>query len=174
MGAGPIGLLVMQVLKAAGAAAVYVSEPASARAESARVLGADLVLNPMEEDVVERVLELSGGPGVPVAFDAAAARPTFQQGMEMIRREGQLLVVSMAWEDVELRTVDWIGREVEMKAAYGSLPIDWRTVLNLMERGQLSAKSMVTDESFIGWDEMQISMERLMKPEEHVQLVLVP
>ena len=123
MGAGPIGLLVIQVLQAAG---------------------------------------------------AAAARPTFQQGMEMIRREGQLLVVSMAWEDVELRTVDWIGREVEMKAAYGSLPIDWRTVLNLMERGQLSAKSMVTDESFIGWDEMQISMERLMKPEEHVQLVLVP
>ncbi|MBT3555342.1 MAG: alcohol dehydrogenase catalytic domain-containing protein, partial [Chloroflexi bacterium] len=44
LGAGPIGLLVMQVLKAAGAAAVYVSEPASARAESARVLGADLVL----------------------------------------------------------------------------------------------------------------------------------
>jgi len=174
MGAGPIGLLVMQVLKAAGAAAVYVSEPASARAESARVLGADLVLNPMEEHVVERVLELSGGLGVPVAFDAAAARPTFQQGMEMIRREGQLLVVSMAWEDVDLRTVDWIGREVEMKAAYGSLPIDWRTVLNLMERGQLSEKSMVTDESFIGWDEMQVSMERLMKPEEHVQLVLVP
>jgi len=174
MGAGPIGLLVMQVLKAAGAAAVYVSEPASARAESARVLGADLVLNPMEEDVVERVLELSGGSGVPVAFDAAAARPTFQQGMEMIRREGQLLVVSMAWEDVDLRTVDWIGREVEMKAAYGTLPIDWRTVLNLMERGQLSEKSMVTDESFIGWDEMQVSMERLMKPEEHVQLVLVP
>ena len=174
MGAGPIGLLVMQVLKAAGAAAVYVSEPASARAESARVLGADLVLNPMEEDVVERVLELSGGPGVAVAFDAAAARPTFQQGMEMIRREGQLLVVSMAWEDVDLRTVDWIGREVEMKAAYGSLSIDWRTVLNLMERAQLSEKSMVTDESFIGWDEIQVSMERLMKPEEHVQLVLVP
>ena len=174
LGAGPIGLLVMQVLKAAGAAAVYVSEPASARAESARVLGADLVLNPMEEDVVERILELSGGQGMPVAFDAAAARATFQQGMEMIRREGQLLVVSMAWEDVDLRTVDWIGREVEMKAAYGSLPIDWRTVLNLMERGQLSEKSMVTDESFIGWDEMQVSMERLMKPEEHVQLVLVP
>lgn len=174
MGAGPIGLLVIQVLKAAGAAAIYVSEPASARAESARVLGADLVLNPMEDDVVARVLELSGGPGVPVAFDAAAARSTFQQGMEMIRREGQLLVVSMAWEDVDLRTVDWIGREVEMKAAYGSLPIDWRTVLNLMERGQLSEKSMVTSESFIDWDEMQVSMERLMKPEEHVQLVLVP
>jgi hypothetical protein len=43
-----------------------------------------------------------------------------------------------------------------------------------MQRGQLSEKSMVTDDSFIGWNEMQGSMERLMKPDEHVQLVLVP
>lgn len=174
MGAGPIGLLVVQVLKAAGAAQVIVSEPAPARAESAKALGADIVLNPMEEDVVARVLELSGGPGVPVAFDAAAAKPTFQQGLEMVRRGGQLLVVSMAWEDVDLRTVDWIGREVEMKAAYGSEPLDWQTVLNLMSRGQLSEKSMITNDSFIGWDSMQSSMERLIKPEDNVQIVLVP
>ena len=174
LGAGPIGLLTMQVLKAAGASSVIVSEPAPARAESARILGADVVLNPVAEDVVERVLELSGGPGVPVAFDAAAAKPTFQQGMEMVWRGGQLLVVSMAWEDVDLRTVDWIGREVEMKAAYGSQPIDWQTALNLMSRGQLSSESMITSESFISWDDMQSSMERLIKPEEHVQMVLVP
>jgi len=174
MGAGPIGLLTMQVLNAAGAGAVYVSEPATARADAARVLGATIVMNPTEEDVVSKVLEISGGPGVPVAFDAAAAQPTLQQGLEMVRRGGQVLVVSMAWENVDLLTVEWIGREVEMKASYGSQPIDWRTVLNLMERGLLSEQAMVTDESFIGFDEMQSSMERLMKPDEHVQLVLVP
>jgi (R,R)-butanediol dehydrogenase/meso-butanediol dehydrogenase/diacetyl reductase len=164
----------MQVLNAGGAGAVYVSEPATARAEAARVLGATVVMNPTNEDVVSKVLEISGGPGVPIAFDAAAARPTLQQGLEMVRRGGQVLVVSMAWEDVDLLTVEWIGREVEMKASYGSQPIDWRTVLKLMERGLLSKQAMVTDESFIGFDEMQSSMERLMKPEEHVQLVLVP
>ena len=174
MGAGPIGLLVMQVLNAGGAGAVYVSEPATARAEAARVLGATVVMNPTNEDVVSKILEISGGPGVPIAFDAAAARPTLQQGLEMVRRGGQVLVVSMAWEDVDLLTVEWIGREVEMKASYGSQPIDWRTVLKLMERGLLSKQAMVTDESFIEFDEMQSSMERLMKPEEHVQLVLVP
>ena len=174
MGAGPIGLLTMQVLNAAGAAAVYVSEPATARADAARVLGATIVMNPTEEDVVSKVLEISGGPGVPIAFDAAAAQPTLQQGLEMVWRGGQVLVVSMAWENVDLLTVEWIGREVEMKASYGSQPIDWRTVLNLMERGLLSEQAMVTDESFIGFDEMQSSMERLMKPDEHVQLVLVP
>ena len=174
MGAGPIGLLIVQVLNAAGAGAVYVSEPATARADAARVLGATIVMNPTEEDVVSKVLEISGGPGVPIAFDAAAAQPTLQQGLEMVRRGGQVLVVSMAWENVDLLTVEWIGREVEMKASYGSQPIDWRTVLNLMERGLLSEQAMVTDESFIGFDEMQSSMERLMKPDEHVQLMLVP
>ena len=174
MGAGPIGLLTMQVLNAAGAGAVYVSEPATARADAARVLGATIVMNPTEEDVVSKILEISGGPGVPIAFDAAAAQPTLQQGLEMVRRGGQVIVVSMAWENVDLLTVEWIGREVEMKASYGSQPIDWRTVLNLMERGLLSEQAMVTDESFIGFDEMQSSMERLMKPDEHVQLVLVP
>ena len=174
MGAGPIGLLVMQVLNAGGAEAVYVSEPAPARAAAAQALGAALVMDPGDTDVVKKVVELSGGLGVPVAFDAAAARPTLQQGLEMVRRGGQLLVVSMAWEDVDLLTVEWIGREVEMKAAYGSEPVDWRTALNLMERGQLSSKSMVTADSFIGFDEMQSSMERLMKPDEHVQVVLVP
>ncbi len=174
MGAGPIGLLTMQVLNAAGAGAVYVSEPATARADAARVLGATIVMNPTEEDVVSKVLKISGGPGVPIAFDAAAAQPTLQQGLEMVRRGGQVLVVSMAWENVDLLTVEWIGREVEMKASYGSQPIDWRTVLNLMERGLLSEQAMVTDESFIGFDEMQSSMQRLMKPEELVQLVLVP
>jgi threonine dehydrogenase-like Zn-dependent dehydrogenase len=52
--------------------------------------------------------------------------------------------------------------------------VDWRTVLNLMARGQISSESMVTPESFIGFEEMQSSLERLMKPEEHVQVVLVP
>jgi 2-desacetyl-2-hydroxyethyl bacteriochlorophyllide A dehydrogenase len=174
MGAGPIGLLVMQALNAGGAEAVIVSEPSPARAEAARNLGASLVLNPLDEDVVAKVLDISGGPGVPLAFDAAAAKPTIQQGLEMVRRGGQVLVVSMAWENVDLLTVEWIGREVEMKASYGSEPADWRTVLNLMSRGQLSEKSMVTDESFVGFDEMQSSMERLMKPDENVQIVLVP
>ena len=95
-------------------------------------------------------------------------------GLQTLGSAGQVLVVSMAWEDVDLLTVEWIGREVEMKAAYGSEPVDWRTVLNLMEREQISNESMVTPESFIGFDEMQSSLERLMKPEEHVQVVLVP
>ena len=174
MGAGPIGLLIQQVLKAGGANNIYVSEPAPARAEAAAKLGATRVFDPASESVVEEIVELTGGLGVPVAFDAAAAKPTLQQGLEMVRRGGQVLLVSMAWVDVPLLTVEWIGREVEMKSAYGSTPDDWQTVLTLMERGQIDHKPMVPDDSFIGFDKMQESMESLMTPDEHIQLVLAP
>ncbi len=174
MGAGPIGLLIQQVLKAGGANSIYVSEPAPARADAAAKLGATRVFDPASENVIEEIIELTGGLGVPVAFDAAAAKPTLQQGLEMVRRGGQVLLVSMAWVDVPLLTVEWIGREVEMKAAYGSTSDDWQTVLTLMGRGQIDHKPMVLDDGFIGFDEMQESMERLMTPDEHIQLVLAP
>ncbi len=174
MGAGPIGLLTQQVLQAGGASAVYVSEPAPARASAARDLGATEVFDPINTDVVSNIVELSDGLGVPLAFDCAAAKPTLQQGLEMVRRGGQVTVISMAWEDVPLLTVEWIGREVEMKASYGSTPEDWQIVLNLMEQGKVVAGPMIDDLSFIGFEEMQATLTRLMTPQDDIQSVLVP
>lgn len=174
MGAGPIGLLTQQVLQAGGARAVYVSEPAPARAEAARKLGATQVFDPIKTDIVERVVELSGGLGVPLAFDCAAAKPTLQQGLEMVQRGGQVTVISMAWEDVPLLSVEWIGREVEMKASYGSTPEDWEIVISLMAQGKIDSGPMVDQSSFIGFDEMQTTLTRLMTPQDDIQSVLVP
>ena len=174
IGAGPIGLLVQQVLQAGGARSVYVSEPATARAEAARTLGATRVLDPRKEDVVARMVELTGGLGAPIAFDCAAAKPTLQQGLEMVRRGGQVVVVSMAWEEVPLLTVEWVGREVEMKASYGSTPEDWQIVLDMMARGKVVSGPMVTKGSFIGFDDIQATLTRLMTPGGEVQMVLAP
>ncbi len=174
MGAGPIGLLTQQVLQASSARAVYVSEPAPARAEAARKLGATEVFDPSNTDIVSTIVELSDGLGVPLAFDCAAAKPTLQQGLEMVRRGGEVTIISMAWEDVPLLTVEWIGREVEMKASYGSTPDDWQIVLNLMERGKIDSGPMVDQNSFIGFDEMQATLTRLMTPQGDIQSVLVP
>ena len=63
LGAGPIGLLCMQTARAAGATTVIVSEPAPGRAEAARQLGADAVLNPADPDFESSVVELTSGTG---------------------------------------------------------------------------------------------------------------
>lgn len=174
LGAGPIGLLTQQVLLAGGARSVWVSEPAPARAEAARRLGATAVFDPREMNIVSRIVELTDGLGAHIAFDCAAAKPTLQQGLELVRRGGQVTLVSMAWEDVPLLTVEWIGREVEMKASYGSTPEDWQIVLSLMEQGKIDSGPMIGSDSFITFDEMQSTLTRLMTPTDQIQAVLVP
>ncbi len=174
LGAGPIGLLAQQVLQVGGARSVYVSEPAPARARAAEQLGATRVFNPGDEDLVSEIVQLTGGLGAHVAFDCAAASPTLQQALELVRRGGQVNLISMAWEPVPVLTVEWIGREVELKASYGSTPEDWQIVLDLMSRGKIDHRPMISEASFIGFDDIQQSFERLMTPDHQIQLVLSP
>lgn len=174
IGTGPIGLLCLQVANAAGAAAVYVAEPAPTRAAAAEQLGARRVIDPSAEDAASEILALTGGLGAHVAFECAGARDTLQQALEMVRRDGQVVVVSLAWESVPVLTVEWVGREVEMKAVYGSHPEDWRISLGLMEAGKVRAEPMIDPSSHVPLDGIQEAFEGLLGPDPQVQLLVVP
>ena len=109
LGAGPIGLLCIQVARAAGASKVVVSEPAPARAEAARGLGADAVIDPTERDAAERIVELTDGLGPDVVFECAASRSTLDQALDMARRGGQVVLVAIAWEPTAVLPANWIA-----------------------------------------------------------------
>ncbi|MFP3441496.1 zinc-binding dehydrogenase, partial [Pantoea sp. SIMBA_133] len=66
-GAGPIGLMNIEALKAAGAAQIYAVEVAPSRKAKAEALGA-IVVDPQQEDAVAKLQMLSNG-GVDVAFE---------------------------------------------------------------------------------------------------------
>ena len=173
IGAGPIGLFCLQAAKAAGAAEVYVSEPVETRATAARQLGANVVIDPGKTDVVSGILDLTGGLGPDVVIECSADAGTLQQSLDMVRREGQVVVVSMAWADEPIQSVEWIGRQVELKAAYGSDPIDWRTSVDLMEKGQVQVEPMLGSDSHVPLAGIQDAFKNLIKPEGTAQLLVV-
>jgi (R,R)-butanediol dehydrogenase/meso-butanediol dehydrogenase/diacetyl reductase len=109
IGAGPIGLLVTQAAKAAGAGRVIVSEPAPGRAEAARRVGADEVVNPFESDAVEQIVALTGGRGPAVVFDCAGLKNTLQQAFDAVRRGGQVVLVAVPWEPLPLLPAEWMA-----------------------------------------------------------------
>ena len=172
LGAGPIGLLCMQVARAAGASKVIVSEPAPARAEAARRLGAHAVIDPIEEDAVERVVKLTDGRGPDVVFECAAAKGTLDQALNMVRRNGQVVLVAIVWEETGVQPPDWMGREVNLQTAFGSQPEDWRISLELMQSGQVTLEPLVSEASFLPLDEIQGAFEALCNPSNQVQMVV--
>lgn len=71
IGSGPIGVMHTKLAKMRGAGVVIVSEPLPERAEQARRMGADKVVNPLEEDLKQVVLKLSQGRGADAIIVAA-------------------------------------------------------------------------------------------------------
>ena len=172
LGAGPIGLLCMQTARAAGATTVIVSEPAPGRAEAARRLGADAVINPLDGDLEAQVLELTGGAGPQVVFECAAAPSTMEQALDLCARGGQVVMLAIAWEPTPVLPPNWMAREVRMQSSFGTLPEDWRIALELLRTGRVSVDHMLNATNFVPLEGIQDAFEALCRPTSELQMVV--
>ena len=96
IGGGTIGLLTMQVAKHSGASQIILSEPVAFKREVAQKVGADRTVDPMNEDLSKIVKDLTEGRGVDICFEAVGSPKTIEQGFELIRDKGRLVVVGSA------------------------------------------------------------------------------
>ncbi|WP_018086711.1 scyllo-inosose 3-dehydrogenase [Desulfurispora thermophila] len=104
-GGGPVGLAACAILKRMGAARVILSEPEAGRAEIGRKLGADFVINPLKEDFVQRVLELTDGYGAKLYLEATGLPTVVYPLIEQCIWEGRGLnstVVVVARADAKM------------------------------------------------------------------------
>ncbi len=99
LGAGPIGLLIAAVARAAGAGEIFVTEPLAYRRQFALDYVADAALDPGDTDVAAEILRLTGGRGVDVAFEAAGAADTSQQAVDVACIGGKVILVGIPSDD---------------------------------------------------------------------------
>jgi L-iditol 2-dehydrogenase len=92
-GAGPIGLLTIAALKAAGAGQIWAVEPLAHRRELARNIGADVVLEPAE--ATREILSGTGQRGVDCAVDCAAKEHTTNQAIQVVRNAGRVALTGI-------------------------------------------------------------------------------
>jgi L-iditol 2-dehydrogenase len=98
IGAGPIGLLILQVLRLSGASPVFISDKLSWRLDLAERLGARPI-NAAQESTGEHVLRATAGRGVDVAIEAAWADSSVNEAAQMARLGGRLVLVGIPSED---------------------------------------------------------------------------
>ena len=98
-GTGPIGLLTIATLKASGAGRIWAVEPVAERREMAKAIGADVVLNPHEVDVVKQINADTGRRGVDMAVDCAAKEDTIGECIRVVRSAGRVVMTGIAAEN---------------------------------------------------------------------------
>lgn len=172
LGAGPIGLLCMQAAKAAGARKVIVSEPSDTRREVASLLGADVVIDPKKGDSVEAMIQSTDGVGPHVVYECAAAKSTLHDAFNMVRKQGSVMLVALAWEEIPLLPVDWAAKEVTFNTTFGSEHYDWQVAMHLISTGQVNLDPLMSEADIIEVDDIQKAFEDLCKPSSQVQMVV--
>lgn len=93
MGLGGIGLSIVQGARLAGAGRIVVSDPVDERRLAAASFGATDLLDPGDDDIVDRCRELTGGIGVDYAFDAAGVASLVEAGLQATRVGGTTVMV---------------------------------------------------------------------------------
>jgi L-iditol 2-dehydrogenase len=96
IGAGPMGMMVHAVLRHSGPARTIVSEPSAHRRAMASRMGADVVVDPTTQDLVEVVRAETGGVGVGLAVDAVTRQFTLKQAYESTHQGGTIVMLGQA------------------------------------------------------------------------------
>jgi threonine dehydrogenase-like Zn-dependent dehydrogenase len=149
LGAGPIGLGAMCILKRMGARKVIVSEPNAARAKMAEKMGADVIINPAKEDFVSRILKETDGMGAKLYLEATGLPRTVWPGIETAIWKGRgvnatVVIVARADAKIEVTGEVFQVRRAQIVGAqghsgHGTFP----RVINLMAGG-MDMTPMVT------------------------------
>ena len=173
LGGGPIGLSVIQALRARGCKQIIVSEVSSMRKQFAKDFGAHVVLDPTKDDIVARCRELADGQGVNVSFDAAGVQAGLDQAILALRARGTHVNIAI-WEkrcnffpnDLVFREKSYLGVATYVKG-------DFEEVIKAISDGRLdNAKKMITKR--IGLDEVvEEGFKALVRDKDNQVKILV-
>ena len=143
-GCGPLGLGMVAAARLKNPGCLIALDLQPARLDIAKKCGADLVLNPLEVDVVDEVKKLTGGYGCDVYIEASGHPKSVAQGLHMIRRLGTFVEFSVFGEPV---TVDWtiIGDTKELNIHGSHLgPYCYPLAIEMLVKGQVPVDDIMT------------------------------
>lgn len=144
LGGGPIGLAVIQALKAKGEGTIIVSEMSPKRKEFAKHFGATHILDPREDDIVAKCRELCDGQGVHCVFDAAGVQAALDQGIHACRALGTIVNIAIWEKPCQIFPNDLTFKERKYIFVATYRLGDFEEVLQAISTGRMKPEGMIT------------------------------
>lgn len=149
LGAGSIGLLTMLTARAAGAAAIAVTDPLEAKRALARELGADLVADPTDPEAVGQIR--AGLPWRPdVVFDCVSTEASMAQAITLALKGGTVVVEGVPRGPVSIPLHLVQDREVRLQGTAMYVSEDVKRAIELISAGQVPVQGLVTRSFALG------------------------
>jgi (R,R)-butanediol dehydrogenase/meso-butanediol dehydrogenase/diacetyl reductase/L-iditol 2-dehydrogenase len=172
VGAGLIGLLLLDVARASVAGKIIALDTDPVRRETALARGADAVFDPADKDLDGKIKGLSGGRGVDRVFEAVGATAPIQTALSLVRKGGSVTLIGNVSPKIELPLQSVVTRQISL---FGSCAIagEYPIVLDLMARKKIHVESLISKKAPLS--EGQIWFDKLYNREENLlKVVLIP
>lgn len=172
IGTGPIGLLVIQAAKAAGASKIMAVEVSPERRDIAKQAGAHIVIDPLEVNPVQAIKDYTNGLGVDVAFEVAGIEATINTAIESTKYEGNVVNISIWEKPASIPVNKFILTERKMTSiiAYRNI---FPQVIQLIANGQIQAAELITKK--ISLEQIVAEgFEALIKNKNQIKILVDP
>lgn len=142
VGAGMIGLLVVQALRVAGCSRILVVDIDESRLQLAKQAGASDLLRSDGQEVVSQILQLSNG-GVDLAVEAVGRRETVGLAIESVRKGGGVTLVGNIAPEVTLPLQRVVTRQIRLQGSCASAG-EYPRAIELVNSGAIDVNSLIT------------------------------
>jgi L-iditol 2-dehydrogenase len=169
VGAGMIGLLLVEVLSTAGCSRIFATDLDQSRLDLARTVGATDVIA-AGRDPAEAVLEHTGGTGVDVAMEAVGRTETVEASIDSVRKGGTVVLVGNVAPEVALPLQKVVTRQIRLQGSCASAG-EYPRAIELLASGALQVQSLIT--AVAPLDEGPRWFARLYAREPHLMKVIL-
>ena len=170
LGAGPIGLLLLEILRLQGVQTLLVSERMEGRVAAAEASGAHRVPDDPAA-LLQAVRDVTGGYGVDAVFDAVGSSQTRESAVRAVRSGGDVCLVGLHTDESTLPVRDLIRREVACVTSFAYSPADFGAAVELLGSGAVTFHGEIVQ---AGLDAGQAWYERLIAGHSVGKVVLDP
>lgn len=144
-GAGCIGLVVLLAARLYNASRVITVDIIDKKLETAKRLGADEVINSRSQDVVERVMELTGGMGADIVFEASGTSACTAMAPKLTMRGGVITLIGCTHGETPFEFYQIIEKEISIKPIF-RYRNNYPTAVKALAEGKVNLEQLVTKE----------------------------
>ena len=172
IGAGTIGLFILQAAGLRGAAKVIAVDINEFRLDLAKQIGADKLINPLKSDLSEEILRETEGKGANVTLEAVGYAKTFADAVSVTRMGGYIVAVGNLQKKAEFDLQQLVAKEHTFTGSYASSG-EFRDCIELVASGKINVEPLISD--VLPLQEAPNAFDRLLKAEENLlKIVLEP
>lgn len=188
MGAGIIGLGVLQCVKAVSSAKVIVVDLSDKRLDMATELGADVVINAGRDEAVRSIMELTGSHelnlvetaegNVDTVFDCAGAgknssgASVLEQALAMVKQNGKVVVVAVFEKHLEIDFNIVVRKGIQLLGSWAWTPAEFMHSMELISSGKIDRKPLITHRFSL--EDASEAYATQLKADEAIKVVLTP